>query len=347
MASTAVTNVSPHAEIYLGTGVFDAANATELVPGVPLGVPDLTAIRYAAEIDFTSAELCDLLANVAIKVSRDDIDFINADPDRIDSVIAYQTGGAKSFDMKELGNLGTKNATLSGDFDLGEGNDNVYVGGDVGSLGIDMSATSNVLAAAAVLPKAIGSAMQLTGGKEEIYRVMVNEADFVNLAKFADDSQGATDSAGATVKLQDLLSSNTTPVGSELKVSEITTDASKAMAERKVGHEILLNLFRLSPPRPLNPDVDGTNEDTFTGDANGYWTYDGEDLLKLSKLPEDVNLQFVLKTSQDIVDSLGAKIIGTQTTPSGVVSGLESSADDGRVYVLFNFKFAKHQEEEV
>ena len=338
--NTAVTDVSPHAEIYLGTGVFDAADATELVPGVPLGVPDLGAIRYAAEIDFTGAELVDLLANVAIKVSKADIDFINADPDRIDSVIAYQTAGSKSFDMKELGNLGVKDATLSGDFDLGDGNDTVAVGGEVGALAIDMANTSNVLPVAAVLPKAIGSAMQLTGGKEEIYRIMVNESDFVNLAKFADDSQGAVSSAGGDpVKLQDLLRAVDSVAGDELQVSEITTDASKALAERKVGHEILLNLFRLSPPRPGPSGA--TNDDTFTGDADGYWTYDGDDLLKLSKLPEDVNLQFVLKTSQDIVDAAGAKIIGTQTTPSGTVSGLEASADAGRVYVLFNFKFAK------
>jgi 6-phosphogluconolactonase (cycloisomerase 2 family) len=337
--STAVTNVSPHAEIYLGTGVFDAANATELVPGVPLGVPDLTAIRYAAEIEFTGDELVNLLANVAIKVSKDDIDFINADPARIDSVIAHQTAGSKSFDMKELGNLGVKDATLSGDFDLGDGNDVVAVGGDVGELAIDMSATSNVLPVAAVLPKVIGSAMQLTGGKEEIYRIMVNESDFVNLAKFADDSQGARDSVGATVKLQDLLRAVDSAAGDELRVSEITTDASKPLSERRVGHEILLNLFRLAPPRP--GAAGAANDPTFTGDVNGHWTYDDEDLLKLSKLPEDVNLQFVLKTSQDIVDAANAKIIGTQTTPSGTVSGLEDSADAGRVYVLFNFKFAK------
>jgi len=337
--STAVTNVSPHYEIYLGTGTFDAADATELVPGVPLGVPDLTAIRYAAEVDFTSDDLVSLLTNVAIKVSKSDIDFIEASPDRIDAVIAQQTAGAKSFDMAGVGNMGPMDATLSGDFDLGNGNDTVAVGGAVGNLAIDMSATSNVLPVAAVLPKAIGSAMQLTGGKEEIYRIMVNESDFVNLGKFGDSTQGAVDDSANRVTLQDLLCSSASTAGDELKVSEITTNAGTAVTDRKVGHEILLNLFRLSPPRPGPGGA--TNDDTFTGDANGYWVYDGDDLLKLNKLPEDVNLQFVLKTTQNIVDSLGAKIIGTQTTPSGVVSGLESAADAGRVYVLFNFKFAK------
>lgn len=338
--STATTNVNPHTEIYMGAGTFNAADATELSPQTPIGVPDLSTVRYAVEYDFTGDKLVDLLANVAVKVSKSDIDYINSDPDRVDTVIAIQTAGTKSFDMSELGNLGTSNVTLSGDFDIGTGSDAVNAGGAVGNVALDMTSTSNVLTGAAVLPKVIGSAMQLTGGREAVYRVMVNESDIVNLTRFADSTQGATNSNGDTVTLASLLQSVGSNVNDELTVSNITSNAAISMTERLVGHEILLNIFRLSPPTP-GPNG-ATNDDTFTGDANGYWVYtESDDILKLAQLPNDINLQFILRTSQDIVDSLNARIIGTEASPTAAVTGIETSVATGRVLVLYNFKFSK------
>jgi len=317
--------------IFIGMQDFQAANITEN-GGLPLtGQPAFTDIEYTVTTSLPGQVLVDMLANVAIAVSIAEFDdFVDAGQARIDDVRTYQLAAGRSLDLAAGADLGALDATLTGNFDQSAGSDAVQVGAD--SYNIDMATQMKV---AAALPKAIGSQMPLTNGKDDVFRVMINEADFKGLLKFGLKDYGTTDSSGnAGVTLQSLLRSAESPVADTITYADIVDVTSTPCTQRKIGHEIVSSLFRANPSTPTNTNL-----------ASGTtWKHENDDYLALKKLEQNVNLQFVLKTELNLVDGDGSTILSTNPSPSLAAgqTAFDATAPTGatkRVLILYNFIF--------
>lgn len=312
--------------LYVGTGDFDTQAAE--VGGQSLTEVDFNKIAYSVTTSISNSQLLNLLSNLRIALSIDDVaDFDFSQPDRLDQVRTYQIAPGRSFDMNSIGDIGMNNATMSATFPISAGSDPVDLGNGL-QVPMDFSNSADVKVAAA-LPKAIGAQMPLTEGKDEVFRIMVNESDFANLVKFSVKGLGGADVNGNTVTLQSLLRSVSGPNGDSILFSEVEDEYNKPVSQRKVGHEILASLFRKFPATKENLD-------------NGIWEYDSNDYLRLAKLPATINLQFVLRTELSLKDSNGNEVMSTNASPDE-----KTSFDDDdyptaagaakRVLILYNF----------
>ena len=316
--------------IYIGTDTF-AADAQETGSKPLTDLPDFEKLEYSVNVNLAGSKLVDLLSKVRMAVSVDEFDDFADDqsPDRVDQVRTYQVQAGKSFDMNELENLGIEAASLAGLFAKSEGADDVVVGDK--SIPMDIK-NKDALVASAV-PKALGAQVPLTAGKDEVLRIMVNEADFADLVAFSLKGVGATDSNGNTgVTLQSLLGSVSSNVGESIVFSEVNTDNTKSVKERKIGHEIMSALFRAFPA-----GHDNTNKVVGT-----VWEHADDDHLALRNLPEVINLQFVLQTELSLKNEAGEVVLSTKPSPTEATdfdSVTELPADSKRVLILYNFIF--------
>ena len=318
--------------IFIGMQDFQAANITEN-GGQPLtGQPEFMDIEYTVSCNLPGSDLVDMLANVGIAVSLENFDdFVDAGEARIDDVRTYQLNAGYSLDLAGAAtDFGALDATLTGNFDSSAGSDAVQVDGV--NYAIDMA---NQMKVAAALPKALGSQMPLTNGKDDVFRVMINEADFKGLLKFGLKGYGATDINGVTgVTLQSLIRSAHSNVADTITYADITDSSTTPCSQRKLGHEILSSLFRANPCTPSNTNL-----------ASGTtWKHEADDYLSLQKLEQNVNLQFVLKTELNLVDGDGSTILSSNPSPSLAAgqTAFDATAPTGttkRVLILYNFVF--------
>lgn len=320
--------------IYIGTDSFKA-DAAEIGAKPLSALPDFSEIQYTVTHTSTGSDLVGLLDSLRIAVSKADFDDFAEDQgaDRIDQVRTYQTAAGRCFDMNELADLGSQAAVLSGSFNASVGADPIVVDdGSADGISIPMDITARAdQKVAAALPKALGAQMPLTNGKDEVLRIMVDESDFSKLAAFSVKGVGATDRGGnAGVTLQSLLHSVVGAEGDSIVFSEVNADHAKVMKERKVGHEIISALFRAYPA-----GHDNTNQV-----ADTVWEHAADDFLELKKLPETINLQFVLKTELDLKDG-GVKVLSTTRSPAagGDFDVDPTTPDASRVLILYNFVF--------
>ena len=317
--------------IYIGTDSF-VTDASEVGSKPITGLPNFDDISYSVTHTSNGSELVNLLNKVRIAISVDEFDdFADAEgADRVDQIRTYQKTAGKSLDLNELSDIGLNTADLSGFFSKSAGADDVVVNGT--SIAIDIANKDPKVASA--VPKALGASMPLVRGKDELLRVMINEADFAELAAFSVKGVGATDRAGnAGVTLQSLLGSASSNVGDTTVFSDANTDATASVSDRLIGHEILSALFRAFPA-----GHDNTNQASGT-----IWKHEDEDFLTLKKLPNSVNLQFVLRTELNLKDADGTVLLSTKPTPpthTAFDSGTELPADSSRVLILYNFVFS-------
>lgn len=318
--------------IYIGTDAFQA-DATEVGAKPLSALPDFSAIDYVVTHTRSGADLVGLLNSLRIAVSKDEFDDFAEDqgPDRLDQVRTYQTAGGKCFDMNTLADIGSQSAVLSGNFNDSVGADPIVVDdGSADGVTIPMD-ISNVAShtVAAALPKALGAQMPLTNGKDEVLRIMINEADFAKLAAFSIKGVGATDRAGNTgVTLQSLLRGADGAEGDSILFANVNSDHTLSVSQRKVGHEILSALFRAYPA-----GHDNTNQASGT-----IWEHVTDDFLELKKLPETINLQFVLRTELDLKDG-GSTVLSTNRSPTADSDFDADSLATNRVLILYNFVF--------
>ena len=314
--------------LYLGTGDFNGT--VNEAPDADVVAPELDAVEYVVTAELERAELGQLLDGVRIMMSVDEVADLDlqAGDQRYEQVKARQVAADSSLDFSVLSGLGMKPARLTGKFNDSEGLDPVTVDGN--QVPLDISGDASVVVASA-LPKALGGQMNLTNGNEEVLRMMISESDFSGLAKFA--LSGTQDNQGVERSLAGLIKAGGA-MGDVLSASELESGVvSETVAERKAGHEVLLNLFRAFPPSPDN--------------LGSVWEPTDGDYLKLKSLPADadVNLQFVLRTSLDIVDpdNNNAVLLSTKPSPAEStdfdVSYDNSQNTEKRVLVLYNFVF--------
>lgn len=318
--------------IFIGMSDFQAANITEN-GGQPLSAqPAFTDIEYTVSTTFPGQDLVDILSNVAIAVSLQNFDdFVDAGQARIDDVRTYQLTNDYSLNFADSStDFGNLNATFTGNFDSSTGSDPVQIDGV--DYAIDMASQMKV---AAALPKALGSQMPLTNGKDDVFRVMINEDDFKGLLKFGLKNHGATDINGtAGVTLQSLIRSAFSNIGDTITYADVNSSTTAPCNQRKLGHEILSSLFRANPATPQNTNLP----------TNTTWEHENDDYLKLKKLEQNVNLQFVLKTELNLVDGDGNTILSTNPSPSLAAgqTAFDATAPTGatkRVLILYNFVF--------
>ena len=319
--------------IFIGTNSFQAADVSEVDAGQLTTAPNFTTIDYTVTTHLAGSYLTDMLASkVGMAVSANNFtDFTqNGGSYRIDDIRTYQHTAGTTLDFNTFPDIGMAPGTLTGEFDPSYGSDNIIIDANR-QVGIDTSLSNQV---ASALPKALGRQMPLSGGKDDIFRIMVKEDEYKNLAKFAIKDLGATDVNGTNVTLQGLIHSASSNAETGITYSEIDQAWHKTIDQRNVGHEILSSVFRTNPARP-----DNTNTGVGT-----TWEHENDDYLTLKRLPQNVNLQFVLKTELSIVNDAGVPLVGTSMSPqyaTGQTSfdSAQPSVASKRVLILYNFIF--------
>ena len=319
--------------IFIGTNSFQAADISDVDAGTLDLAPNFTTIDYTVTTHLAGSYLTDMLASkVGMAVSANNFtDFTQNDGSyRIDDIRTYQHTAGTTLDFNTFPDIGMAPGILTGEFDPSYGSDNIIIDSNR-QVGIDTTMANQV---ASALPKALGRQMPLSGGKDDIFRIMVNEDEYKNLAKFAIKDLGATDITGNTVSLQSLIHSANSNAETGITYGEIDQAWHKTIDQRNVGHEILSSVFRTSPATP---------ENTNTG-VGATWEHENDDYLTLKRLPQNVNLQFVLKTELSIVNDAGVPLVGTSMSPSyatGQTSfdSAQPSVASKRVLILYNFIF--------
>ena len=322
--------------IYIGSAAFNAADMSETGAQELEGLPDFDDIDYTCSISMSKADLFNMIApKVGMAVSLAAFaDFDATQADRVDAVKTYQIATGRDFDMSALSDIGGNNASLSGPgFNPSTGLDAVNFTDSNGVAKVVELDMANQMTPASVLPKILGAQLPFTGGREEILRMVVDEADFADLAKFAFKGEGSVASDGTTKSLQGLLVGDSIDAGLLFTKSQLSTNFTASVAGRKLGHQIMSAIFRQYPATALNTQVPNV-----ATPAGAIWSLTAEDYLTLIALPSDINLQFVLRTSLTLKDKDGANAITTRASPA-VATDFDTGALNGRCLALFNFIF--------
>jgi hypothetical protein len=331
------TGVAGAMNLYIGSAAFNAADMNETGSLELDALPNFDDIEYTCTLNgLSKATLLSMISTkIGMAVSLAAFaDFDASQADRVDAVKTYQLAAGSDFDMSVFPDFGGMAAALTGSgFNASTGLDAVSFADSNGVAKVVELDMANQMTTASVLPKILGAQIPFTGGREEILRMVVDEADFADLAKFAYKSEGSTNASGLRESLQGLIACDARAIGDSYTSSDLNAAFTAAISGRKLGHQIMAAIFRQYPATSLNTQVPGV-----AAPAGAIWSLTDEDYLTLIALPADLNLQFVLRTSLTLKDKDGANAITTRASPTAA-SDFDSGALDGRCLALFNFVF--------